>query len=115
MDKKEYFDMLFNMGLFINPMLEYNDNILLQARKFDDEFMDLENFYDITKDIFYLNSLNENGKNKYEEFIEDEFYKKMNLNLDDEIDNKIKNIRIMEMNKLTIIKTIPEFWNNEYK
>ena len=90
MDKKEYFDMLFNMGLFINPMLEYNDNILLQARKFDDEFMDLENFYDITKDIFYLNSLNENGKNKYEEFIEDEFYKKMNLNLDDEIDNKIK-------------------------
>ena len=90
MDKKEYFDMLFNIGLFINPMLEYNDNILLQARKFDDEFMDLENFYDITKDIFYLNSLNENGKNKYEEFIEDEFYKKMNLNLDDEIDNKIK-------------------------
>lgn len=89
MDKKEYFDTLFDLGLFISPLLEYSDMITLQQDKFNDKVFEINKAYDITKDVFYLNSKTENGKNKYEEFINEEFFKKMNLNTDDEIDKKI--------------------------
>ncbi len=91
MDKKKYFESLYNLGLFLNPILEYNDMIALQQDRCNDKNFDVNKAYDITKDVFYLNSKTENGKNKYEEFINEEFFKKMDLNKDDEIDKKIYN------------------------
>lgn len=62
-------------GLFVNPLLSYSGSYFFQNLDFGFRF------YDAQKDILWLNSNTQNGKNMYEEYVNKYFYGAMDSNL----------------------------------
>ena len=57
----------------INPIITFDGDVALSDITLDT--------YDMTKDIFYLNSIEDKGKNRYEAFLNKYFYDKLELGL----------------------------------
>lgn len=90
--KEEVFDTYIKMGIFINPIVKYQETVLLHQSYNNIKIFEPTKKYDITKDIFYLNSIVKEGKNEYEEFINNNFYKLFGFNSNEFVDDKIKDI-----------------------